>query len=234
MEGKGNRVTPAAAPAVTWFGPDTLKPLLVDIRSLKPYQRNPRNGDLEAIEESLKINGQYRPIVVRKPQMEILAGNHTYMAALALEWTHIAVTFVECTDEQAARIVLVDNRTNDLAKYDDGLLVALLTDLKVDAGTLSGSGYSQRDYDKLLARTNHVEDEKPEVEFSPMLWEETNYVVLYFKNSIDWQAALETLGIKSAKCWDSKPGYERTGLGRVIDGGPIIRKLNGGKDAADK
>ena len=223
-------MTPAAAPAMVWHGADSLKPLLVDIRTLKPYQRNPRNGDIDAIAESLKINGQYRPIVVRKVTNEILAGNHTYMAVMGLSWTHIAVTFIECNDEAAARIVLVDNHTNDLAKYDDGLLASLLVDVKQETGSLAGTGYSQRELDKLLARISHVDDEKPEVEFSPMLYEETNYVVLYFDNAIDWQAATETLGLKSAKCWDSKPGYERTGLGRVVAGGPIIRKLNGKRD----
>ena len=47
--------------------------------------------------------------------MEVLAGNHTLLAARALGWKEIAATFVEVDDEYAKRILLVYNRTDDLA-----------------------------------------------------------------------------------------------------------------------
>ena len=49
-------------------------------------------------------------------------------AAKALGWPEIAVTWVDVDEEQAARIVLVDNRTNDLAGYDEAALADLLVD----------------------------------------------------------------------------------------------------------
>jgi ParB-like nuclease domain len=50
---------------------------LVPTADLRPYPGNPRRGDLEAIKDSLERNGQYRPIVVNRRTMEVLAGNHT-------------------------------------------------------------------------------------------------------------------------------------------------------------
>ena len=129
--------------------PDTLQALAVPIDSLRPYAKNPRNGDIDAIQESLRHHGQYRPIVVRTETREILAGNHTYMAAMAEGWEEIAATFVSCDDDQAARIVLVDNRLNDKAKYDDGLLVDILTSF---GGDFLGTGYTPDDFSDLLAR----------------------------------------------------------------------------------
>jgi ParB-like chromosome segregation protein Spo0J len=67
----------------------------VPISELRPYERNPRRGDVEAIKESLEVNGQYRPIVVNKRDNTVVAGNHTLAAAKKLDWETIAVTFVD-------------------------------------------------------------------------------------------------------------------------------------------
>jgi len=53
----------------------------VALNTLESYPTNPRRGDIEAIAQSLKAHGQYRPIVVQYGTNFILAGNHTYKAA---------------------------------------------------------------------------------------------------------------------------------------------------------
>lgn len=103
--------------------------LAVPIDSVTPYPNNPRNGDTEAITASLRAHGQYRPVVVRRSTGEVLAGNHTYAAMMEMGATQIAATFVDVDDDQAARIVLADNRTSDLARYDLGVLDDLLASL---------------------------------------------------------------------------------------------------------
>jgi hypothetical protein len=126
----------------------TLAELVVPIASVRPYPRNPRRGSTRAIVESLAEHGQYRPLVVNRRTGEVLAGNHTLAAAIELGWDEIAVTYVDVDDEQAARIVLVDNRTSDLAEYDALDLAELLKSLP----DLSGTGYEQPDFDALLAQ----------------------------------------------------------------------------------
>ena len=121
--------------------------LAVPIGDVKPYPRNPRRGNVTAIVDSLDRNGQYRAIVVNQRNSEILGGNHTWQAARKLGWTHIAVTYVDVDDEQAARIVAVDNRTNDIATYDFDQLKELLDALP----DLSGTGYTAEELDNLLA-----------------------------------------------------------------------------------
>jgi len=128
--------------------PETLRHLAVPIASLRPYPKNPRLGDTDAIRDSLAQHGQYRAICVRQEDNTILAGNHTYFAACELGWDSIAATFVNVDDEEAARIVLVDNRTNDLARgYDDGLLLELLRELP----SLEGTGYDEQALNELVA-----------------------------------------------------------------------------------
>lgn len=127
--------------------PDSLSALKVPTGSLKHYGNNPRRGNVDAIAASLAANGQYRPVVVNSRTGEVLAGNHTLKAARQLGWSDIAATFVDADDVQAARIVLVDNKTNDDAEYDNELLTAMLQDLP----DLDGTGYDQAELEALLA-----------------------------------------------------------------------------------
>jgi hypothetical protein len=124
----------------------TLEKLIVPIDGLVHYGKNPRRGDVDKIAESLLFNGQYKPITVRAGTNEVLAGNHTLKAAKQLGWDRIAVTFVDVDDDTAARIVLVDNRTNDVATYD----LPELTELLQSMPDLDGTGYTVPDLEALL------------------------------------------------------------------------------------
>ncbi|MFI6469893.1 ParB N-terminal domain-containing protein [Streptomyces sp. NPDC050516] len=135
--------------------PASLADLAFPVEQLASYHRNPRTGDLDAIAESLNVHGQYKPIVVNKGSLtgrpnEVLAGNHTLKAAKRLGWSDIAVTWLDVDDDTAAKIVIVDNRTSDLAGYDTALLADILTDLP----DLDGTGYDQEQLDQLLDDTS--------------------------------------------------------------------------------
>lgn len=149
---------------------DAVEFALVD--TLHPYPNNPRIGDVEAIAQSLSLNGQYRPIVVRAETREILAGNHTWQAAKHLGWDKVAVSLVfDLSDEEAKRIVLADNRYSDLATYDNAALAELLTSLSDTQGT----GYEPSDVEALLASLTALEaptaltdpDDVPELPETP-------------------------------------------------------------------
>lgn len=119
----------------------------VPIDSLKPFPGNARRGDVEAIRESLRTHGQYKPIIVQESTGYILAGNHTWEAAREEAYPTIWATFIDVDDTQAKQIVLVDNRTNDLAVYDDRALADLLDELD----SLEGTGFDRESVDSLLA-----------------------------------------------------------------------------------
>ena len=193
--------------------PETLSALAVPIDSLTPYQDNPRRGDLEVIKESLAANGQYRPIVANRRTGEVLAGNHTLRAAEQLGWTRIAVTWVDVDDETARRIVLVDNRSNDLAGYDDALLASILEDLP----DLEGTGYDKAALAELLAgRDDPValtdpDEAAPLPERAPVsrvgdIWElgESRLLV---GDATDEAAVLDALGDDRADCVWTDPPY---------------------------
>ena len=136
----------------------------VPLSELRPYPSNARQGDVGAIAESLSVNGQYRPIVVNRRDNCVLVGNHTAQAAKHLGWGSIAVTYVDVDEEEARKIVLVDNRTSDVATYETRALARLLQSLN---GDLVGTGYAPEDLDDLLTgsqgRTSQAVSTKPVV-----------------------------------------------------------------------
>jgi hypothetical protein len=121
----------------------------VPLVSLTPHPRNPRRGDVGVIADSLRVNEQYRPIVVAADDV-ILAGNHTWLAAGQLGWDTIAVVRLTIGSDspEARRILLADNRSSDLGRYDDAELLDLLQALDAEVG-LTGVGYRDDDIEVL-------------------------------------------------------------------------------------
>lgn len=130
---------------------------------LKPHPNNPRRSDVDALAESLQVNGQYRPIVTTADGT-ILAGNHTYQAAQQIGMEHLScvVLDVDPDGEAAKRIMLADNRLANLGGYDDGALAELLAELDSSAG-LGGTGYDEDDLADLLAELEEVAPTAPYV-----------------------------------------------------------------------
>ena len=128
-----------------------LETVSVSIDDITPHPKNVRQGDIGAISESLEAHGQYRAIVVQRSTGHILAGNHTYKAAKALGWKQISAHFIDCDDEKAMRILLADNRANDLAMYDQQALSDLLIELNKTPDALIGTGYTTDFIDELCA-----------------------------------------------------------------------------------
>lgn len=144
--------------------------MAVPIDSLNPYYKNPRRGDVAVIKESLETNGQFRAIVVNRGTLtqrpnEILGGNHTWKAAVELGATEIAVNWVDCDDKDAAKIVAVDNRSNDQAWYDEAELAELLSAIAVDDPTLLGTGYNIDDLQDLYMKLEPPTLDALEAEF---------------------------------------------------------------------
>jgi len=118
----------------------------IKITSIRTYDKNPRIGNVDVIAESLAKNGQFKPIVVNKRTMQVLAGNHTYLAARSLGWDTIYASFIDVDDDTAKRIVLADNKTSDMGTYDDSILAELLASLP----EVTGTGYSVTEFDDLI------------------------------------------------------------------------------------
>lgn len=131
------------------------------VDSLALLPGNPRQGDIGAVTESMRINGIYQPVIVNRGThtgrpLEVIAGNHRVQAARALGHATIPAIILDVDDDTATRIALADNRTSDLADYDTDALIVMLQSLD----DLAGTGYDADDIDDLLA-TCKPEPEEP-------------------------------------------------------------------------
>lgn len=124
---------------------------MVEISKLKAHPRNPNQGDIGAIMESISVNGFVGAAVAQVSTGHILAGNHRVEAARQLGIKEVPVLWADIDDEAALRFLLVDNRTSELALRDPNMLAELLTELAStsDRG-LEGTGYDGDYLDDLL------------------------------------------------------------------------------------
>lgn len=110
--------------------------------------RRHSQANLEAIRASLERFGQQRAAVIRSDG-RVLAGNGMLEAATRLGWTEMFVTVVpdEWSDEQARAFALADNRTAELAEWDQEVLAAQLVDLDLKGIDLIELGFASRTRD---------------------------------------------------------------------------------------
>jgi len=69
------------------------------------------------------------PIVVQKKGNIVRAGNARLIAAKELGWTEMAAVFVSESDLNASAYAIADNRTGELAEWEDDILAQVLKDL---------------------------------------------------------------------------------------------------------
>jgi hypothetical protein len=122
------------------------------VADLTPHPENPRQADVGAIHTSIERNGFYGAIIVQLSTGYVLAGNHRLLALRQQGAAKVPIIEVDVDDETATRIMLADNRTNDLASYDNDLLSSLLQTIAQESPeALLGTGYDGDDLDDLLA-----------------------------------------------------------------------------------
>ncbi len=131
------------------------------ISSLSPDPANARKHDkknLDAIKGSLRKFGQQKPIVVGANNV-VIAGNGTLAAAKELGWTEINIVRSKLTGTEAIAFGLADNKTGELAEWDDEILNrtldALLNEgfdvgeIGFDLDDIPGSGGGLTDADEV-------------------------------------------------------------------------------------
>jgi ParB-like chromosome segregation protein Spo0J len=104
----------------------------VDLGDLVPDTANARrhsDRNVEEVARALREFGQHSPLVVQRGTNRILVGNCRYEAMESLEWTKAAVYYVDDDNVQAVRRALSDNRTAELAEWDDETLSRLIQGL---------------------------------------------------------------------------------------------------------
>lgn len=118
--------------------------------------------NIQTIVASLHRFGQQKPIVIDKRNI-VRAGNGTLEAARSLGWTHLDCVRTSLEGGEAVAYSIADNRTAELAEWDDDLLAAQLNGLLTeDEELLKAAGFDDEELSKLL-KVGGEEDTQPQL-----------------------------------------------------------------------
>ena len=147
----------------------------------------------------------------------VISGNHRYKAYKKLGWINVLCKVLpeDTPKEKLREYVMKENM--HYAENDDALLnqwnLKELADWRVPV--------------KIKSKK---QKEMPEVEFTQVLDETHNYIVLYFDNEVDWLQAQTLFDIKPVRLLSTKKGEnnvngQKIGVGRVLRGSEVINRL---------
>jgi hypothetical protein len=192
----------------------------------------------QMVAQSLEQLGAGRSIVVDRHNHAI-AGNKTLEAARSLNMptrivesdgkTLIVVKRTDLDlrkDSKARRLAVADNRTSEVGLNWD-------PDVLADIGKTDDLSilFTEDEFRKLTAGADVRDnsDAYPEMEIQP--FEHFDYIVVTFRNSMDFLSACERFGIKKVafkfSTVDKKKSGSKIGLGRCIDGAKLMERLWG-------
>ena len=124
----------------------------IDITDISQDPANVRKHsrrNLDAIKASLRAFGQQKPIVVDDRNV-ILAGNGTYEAAKELGWSEIQIVRTRLTGTSAVAYAIADNRTAELAEWDDTALAEQLRALQSEEFDVEAAGFTGEEIDQMI------------------------------------------------------------------------------------
>lgn len=146
----------------------------------------------------------------------VISGNHRYKAYKKLGWENVLCKILpeETPKEKLREYVMKENM--HYAENDDKMLnqwnLKELADWRVP----------------IKIKTKEKK-QIPEVEFTQILSESHNYIVLYFDDEVDWLQAQTLLDIKPVKLMERARGKEpyskEMGVGRVLRGVEVFNRL---------
>ena len=200
----------------------------IAVEDLKPYDKNTRKHekkDVDNIAKSIEKYGMCDAIGIWKENI-IVEGHGRLLACKKLGIKEVpCVRLDHLTDEQRREYAIAHNATAELSVWDKDFLAEELADLDLD-------GF---DFDFGLDKKKDKEEIEGEVEFSEILGEENNYLVLQFKTDIDWLNAQSIFGLETVKSYSTRKdgkvtkNMERKGVARVLDGAKALNELLGDK-----
>ena len=208
-----------------------------NINELKYAHYNPRkklkpeDKEYQKIKKSIEEFGYVEPIIINKDNT-IIGGHQrlTVLKDLGYEEVDVIQIDIDKTKEKALNIAL--NKIT--GEWDYAMLGDLLLELDSENYDLEITGFEDYEIEDILAPISNEKDEKKDIkdiEFSEIIGEEHNYIVLYFDNEIDWLQAESLFDIKQVKCGSTRSdgkinkGMNRVGIGRVLKGREAINKI---------
>ena len=123
---------------------------MVDVRDIRPYDKNPRNNEASVprVAASIREFGFLQPIVCDRDGV-ILAGHTRYAAARSLGLTKVPVLYADdLTPEQARAYRLADNKAGEESLWLEDVLSAELEALDGAPFEMADFGFDESDEER--------------------------------------------------------------------------------------
>ena len=209
----------------------TLKHLdvrIMPIADLKDHPQNPRSIEdsaLQGLMRSIEEFGLIEPIIWNQRTGHIVGGHQRKKALEIAGYKETQVLVVDFDPEKEMLANLSLNNPKIQGDYTPGAVGLIEEILGHDAGVIFDLRLDELRDD--LAPEPERATVKPEVPFTAEVFEEQNYVVLTFKNKADWVWLNSIFPLTTVKALDAEPGFEKQGVGRVVDGVKFLRTVLG-------
>lgn len=194
--------------------------------------------DYEKLKKSILDHGFSFPVFIwrNKGRHKIIDGHQRLIVALGMlkegfwiEGGKFPVDWIEAQNEKEAKEKILLSMSQ-YGKATEKSFLGFVDEAGLDLEGLSLMiDIPTIDVDSILSGGKKGKEERAEIEFTEELMESHNYVVLYFDNDVDWLQAQTLFQLKTVKALDSKKGFEKMGIGRVIRGPEAIERIRGGQ-----
>ena len=143
----------------------TIASLMLDPANVRTHD----SKNLESIKASLARFGQQTPIVVNSKGI-VVAGNARLMAAKMLNWSSVEIVRTDLEGAEAIAYAIADNRTAELAGWDEAALAQQLAALQIDDEELANiAGFTDAEIEEMILDGKEIEeDEVPEPPVDPI------------------------------------------------------------------
>ncbi len=188
----------------------------VPVADLKPAAYNPRKISrqmLKTLKANIKEFGLVDPLIVNK-DMTIIGGHQRFKACMELGFTEVPCIVLDLSKSKEKALNLALNKVT--GEWDKKKLEKILQG--IEAADFEFTGFDEEELAKLIEDVNV---ETPEYDIAPRLMEEYSYIVLFFRNTLDFQVGADHFGLKMQK----EDKREKIGLGRVVDGAAYLRSV---------
>lgn len=198
----------------------------VPVSELNPSEYNPRKWDGKAVQDlsaSIQSFGFVEPIIVNNAESRknvVIGGHFRLHVAKQLGYQTVPVIYVTIDDlDKEKELNLRLNKNTGWFDYD-------LLQKYFDTTFLYDAGFTPRelrDLEEGIDASGSPDEGDSIEEMELQLYEKYDYIVLAFKNTVDFDSACEKLKIEKKKI---KYGgdFEKIGLGRVVDGARVLKE----------
>lgn len=186
----------------------------IDVANLKPWLKNPRWNDkaVQPVANSIEEFGFGAPIVVQAGSNMIIAGHTRLKAAIRLGWKKVPCRILEITDRNAERLAIADNKTNEIADWNEEHLQEIMAGFEPEE--LDGLGFSEEELNDLLGDGQSDEDSSEEPASEPAKVNTNQTFTLLKGDCLERLKELEDASIDAVV---SDPPYEIDFMGKGWD-----------------